>query len=59
MLQKEQWQGFNGRIWREEINLREFIQDNYTPYEGDDSFLAGATENTKQLWEEVMELFKK
>ena len=46
MLQKEQWQGFNGRIWREEINLREFIQDNYTPYDGDASFLEGPTEAT-------------
>ena len=44
MLQKEQWQGFNGRIWREEVNLREFIQDNYTPYDGDASFLEGPTE---------------
>ena len=43
MLQKEQWQGFNGRIWREEVNLREFIQDNYTPYDGDASFLEGPT----------------
>ena len=45
--------------WTKEIDVRGFIQANYTPYEGDDSFLAGATENTKQLWEEVMELFKK
>ena len=50
MLQKEQWQGFNGRIWREEINLREFIQDNYTPYDGDASFLEGPTEATDTLW---------
>ena len=35
MMQKEQWQGFEGRLWKEEINVRDFIQNNYTPYEGD------------------------
>ena len=58
MLQKEQWQGFNGRIWREEINLREFIQDNYTPYDGDESFLEGPTEATNKLWGRLQELQK-
>ena len=58
MLQKEQWQGFNGRIWREEINLREFIQDNYTPYDGDASFLEGPTEATNTLWNELQKLQK-
>ena len=53
------WQGFKEGRWTKEIDVRGFIQANYTPYEGDDSFLAGATENTKQLWEELMELFKK
>ena len=53
------WQGFKEGRWTKEIDVRGFIQLNYTPYEGDDSFLAGATENTKQLWDEVMELFKK
>ena len=54
------WDGFKPGRWnRTSVNVRNFIQENYTPYEGDDSFLAGATENTKQLWEEVMELFKK
>ena len=53
------WQGFKEGRWTKEIDVRGFIQANYTPYEGDDSFLTGATENTKQLWEEVMELFKK
>ena len=53
------WQGFKEGRWTKEIDVRGFIQANYTPYEGDDSFLAGSTENTKQLWEEVMELFKK
>nr|MBH7117188.1 formate C-acetyltransferase [Clostridioides difficile] len=45
--------------WTKEINVREFIQLNYSPYEGNDSFLAGATENTKKLWDEAMVLFKK
>ena len=58
MMQKEQWQGFNGRIWREEINLREFIQDNYTPYDGDASFLEGPTEATNTLWNELQKLQK-
>ena len=53
------WQGFKTGKWTKEIDVRGFIQANYTPYEGDASFLAGATENTKVLWEEVMELFKK
>lgn len=53
------WQGFKTGRWTKEINVREFIQLNYTPYEGNDSFLAGATENTKKLWEEAMVLFKK
>ena len=56
MLQKEQWQGFNGRIWREEINLREFIQDNYTPYDGDASFLEGPTEATEYAVERTAEI---
>ena len=43
MLQKEQWQGFEGRLWKEEINTRDFIQKNYKPYDGDASFLAGPT----------------
>ena len=53
------WQGFKEGRWTKEIDVRGFIQDNYTPYEGDDSFLTGATENTKKLWEQVMVLFKK
>ena len=46
----EQWGGFEGRIWKEEINVRDFIQKNYTPYEGDESFLEGPTEATDKLW---------
>lgn len=53
------WQGFKTGRWTKEINVREFIQLNYKPYEGDDSFLAGATENTKKLWNEAMDLFKR
>ena len=54
-----QWNGFKGKTWKNEINVRDFIQNNYTAYEGDASFLAGATEATTKLWEEVSELFKK
>ena len=53
------WQGFKSGRWTKEVDVRGFIQENYTAYEGDDSFLAGATENTTKLWEEVMVLFKK
>ncbi|MGO0881324.1 formate C-acetyltransferase [Clostridioides difficile] len=53
------WQGFKTGRWTKEVNVREFIQLNYSPYEGNDSFLAGATENTKKLWDEAMVLFKK
>lgn len=49
------WQGFSGEQWQHEINVRDFIQHNYTPYTGDESFLAGATAATTELWEKVME----
>ena len=55
----EEWNGFNSGDWENEIDVRGFIQNNYTPYEGDDSFLAKPTEATKKLWDEVMELYKK
>ena len=55
----EQWNGFNLGDWQDEINVRDFIQKNYTPYEGDSSFLASTTEKTKKLWDEVLELYKK
>lgn len=56
----KQWEGFNKLgEWTKEIDVRGFIQANYTPYDGDDSFLAGATERTKKLWNEVLELYKK
>ena len=56
----KQWNGFNkAGEWTKEIDVRGFIQSNYTPYEGDSKFLAGATEKTKKLWDEVLELYKK
>ena len=55
----EQWKNFKKGDWQSEINVRDFIQHNYTPYEGDDSFLAGPTEKTKKLWNEVLDLYKK
>ncbi len=55
----EQWNGFTLGDWQDEINVRDFIQKNYTPYEGDSFFLAGATEKTKKLWDEVLELYQK
>lgn len=55
----EQWNKFKSGDWQQEINVRDFIQNNYTPYEGDSSFLKGTTEKTKKLWDEVLELYKK
>jgi len=51
------WRGFNGGLWQKEINVRDFIQQNYTPYEGDSSFLVPATERTKTIWARLNELF--
>ena len=53
-----EWQGFNGGVWTESINVRDFIQQNYTPYEGDESFLAGPTTRTDALWDKVKLLMK-
>ena len=53
---RQEWDSFRGGVWEKEINVRDFIQKNYTPYDGDDSYLAGPTETTKQLWEQVMDL---
>ena len=55
----KQWNGFKGGDWKEEINIRDFIQHNYTPYEGDSNFLEKTTEKTDKLWNEVLELYKK
>ena len=52
------WNGFVGGKWQKEVNVRDFIQKNYTPYEGDDSFLAAPTQNTKDLWQQVLDLSK-
>jgi formate C-acetyltransferase len=51
------WEGFQTGLWQKEINVRDFIQRNYEPYDGDESFLAPATERTKKLWERLNELF--
>ena len=58
MLENEQWAGFEGRIWKEEINVRDFIQKNYKPYDGDESFLADPTDATNKLWGRLQELQK-
>ncbi len=55
----KEWEGFNPGKWTEEINVRDFIQRNYKPYDGDESFLAEPTPATKQLWNEVLDLLKK
>ena len=59
MMESEKWNGFKGGNWEKFIDVRDFIQRNYTPYEGDDSFLAGPTQNTQDLWAQVMDLTKK
>ena len=56
--EKTAWEGFNGRLWKSEINVRDFIQTNYTPYEGAADFLAEPTEATNQLWGKLQELQK-
>lgn len=55
----DEWNGFNHGLWEKEINVRDFIQKNYEPYDGDDEFLAGPTQATQELWNQVMELSKK
>ena len=52
------WDGFRGEIWQEEINVRDFIQKNYTPYDGDEAFLADPTDRTQKLWNHVQKLQK-
>ncbi len=58
-MEFKEWYKFKTGLWQHEINVRDFIQNNYTPYEGDSSFLANATEKTRKLWDEVLELYKK
>lgn len=55
---KEQWQGFKGTKWQEEVDVRDFIQNNYTPYDGDESFLVGPSKATEKLWDELQKLQK-
>lgn len=55
---KEQWQGFKGSKWQDEVDVRDFIQNNYKPYNGDESFLEGPTESTNTLWEKLQKLQK-
>ena len=54
----EQWEGFKGRDWRNSVDVRSFIQDNYTEYDGDEAFLADPTEATDKLWGKLQELQK-
>ena len=56
MIEMKEWDGFEGRLWKEEINVRQFIQDNYTPYDGDESFLADPTDATNKLWDALQKL---
>ena len=55
----EQWKGFEKGEWKRKIDVRNFIQKNYTPYEGNATFLTGTTEKTKKLWDEVLKLYEK
>ena len=58
-METKEWEGFQKGEWQTEINVRDFIQKNYTPYDGDGIFLCGPTENTKKLWKEVLDLYDK
>ena len=58
MIEMKEWDGFEGRLWKEEINVRQFIQDNYTPYDGDESFLADPTDATNKMWDALQKLQK-
>ena len=58
MLQNQEWDSFTGRLWKEECNVRDFIQNNYTMYNGDESFLAGPTDATNKLWDKLQALQK-
>ncbi|MCI5848325.1 MAG: formate C-acetyltransferase [Lachnospiraceae bacterium] len=58
MIENAQWDGFEGKLWKEEINVRDFIQNNYKPYDGDESFLVGPTDATNKLWGRLQELQK-
>ena len=57
-FENENWEQFKGQVWKKEINVRDFIQKNYTPYDGDDSFLVPSTDKTKKVWDKLSEMFK-
>ena len=57
-MEFKEWKNFKPGSWMQEVDVRDFIQKNYTPYEGDSSFLANATEKTKKLWKTVLDLYK-
>lgn len=57
-MMRQEWRTFNGGAWEKEINVRNFIQTNYTPYDGTSDFLEGPTEDTTDLWNEVLDLYK-
>ena len=59
LMKFKEWDGFVNGDWQSEIDVRDFIQKNYTPYTGDDSFLSEATNTTKKLWDEVLALYKR
>ena len=56
-VERSPWQGFQTGLWNSEINVRDFIQQNYEPYDGDESFLAPATKRTLKIWEKLTDLF--
>ena len=58
MAQYEQWEGFKGRLWKDDVDVRDFIQNNYKPYNGDDTFLVPSSEKTKKVWNKLTEMFK-
>ena len=55
-FENEYWDHFKGETWKREINVRDFIQSNYTPYEGDDSFLVASSEKTRKVWNKLTEM---
>lgn len=57
-MEKDYWKQFKGEVWKREINVKDFIQRNYTPYDGDESFLEGPTERTIKIWDKLTEMFK-
>lgn len=54
----KKWDSFSGDVWKREVDVRNFIQNNYTPYEGDDTFLVESTERTKKIWSKLTEMFE-